>query len=114
MVVAFAELADGKIVAATEDKLWDFDGRNWTSSRAGFFGIKKLLHSRDGSLWVATADGLHRLMTGTWVENDLAEGLPSSDVSHLLEDQQGRIWVGTAGGLRPLNRPAYTTNVAAL
>jgi len=100
VVVAFAELADGKIVAATDDKLWDFDGRNWTSSRAGFIGIKKLLNSRDGSLWVATGEGLHRLMTGTWVENDLAEGLPSSDVSHLLEDQQGRIWAGTAGGLR--------------
>ena len=107
-VVAFAELADGKIVAATDDKLWEFDGRNWSSTRAGFIGIKALLHSRDGTLWVASSAGLHRLASGTWIENSLPEGLPGTEVSHLREDERGRIWAGTSQGLALFHPEADT------
>lgn len=107
-VVAFAELIDGKIIAATADKLWEFDGRNWSSIRAGFVGINALLCSRDGTLWLATENGVHRLVSGVWIENNLAEGLPSADVRQLHQNQSGRIRAGTALGWAQFHPEADT------
>ncbi len=107
-VVAFAELIDGKMIAATTDKLWEFDGMNWSSIRAGFVGINALLCSRDGTLWVATENGVHRLVSGGWIENNLAEGLPSADVRQLREDQLGRIWAETTLGWAQFHPEADT------
>jgi ligand-binding sensor domain-containing protein len=52
-VVGFTELADGKIWCATADKVWAFDGRNWSAVRAGMDRINAFIGTRDGSLWVA-------------------------------------------------------------
>ena len=98
-VVAFAEFADGKIWCATPDKVWAFDGRNWSAVRAGLDRINALIAARDGSLWVGTDSGLHRFFQGAWVENGTEEGLPAGGVRELCEDARGRIWAGTAHGL---------------
>ena len=66
-VVGFAELADGKIWCATADKVWAFDGRNWSAVRAGMDRINAFIGSHDGSLWVADERGLHRFFQGSWV-----------------------------------------------
>ena len=95
----FAEYADGKIVCATDDKLWGFDGRNWLAERAGFTDIQSLVRARDGSLWVGTADGLNHFVQGTWIVNGREDGLASADIRQLKEDRQGRLWAGTAHGL---------------
>jgi len=34
-VLCFAEIADGKIWCATSDKVWEFDGRNWSAVKRG-------------------------------------------------------------------------------
>jgi signal transduction histidine kinase len=98
-VVGFAELADGKIWCATRDKVWAFDGRNWSAVRAGLDHINGLIGTRDGSLWVATDGGLQRFFQGAWVENGPEEGLLSQSVRGICEDQRGRIWAGTLHGL---------------
>jgi signal transduction histidine kinase/ligand-binding sensor domain-containing protein len=98
-VVGFAELADGKIWCATADKVWAFDGRNWSAVRAGMDRINAFIGSRDGSLWVADESGLHRFFQGAWVENSTEEGLPGGGVREVCEDQRGRIWAGTTRGL---------------
>lgn len=98
-VVGFTELTDGKIWAATQDSLWEFDGRNWSTVRSGFDRINALLRSRDGSVWVASNGGLHRFFQGAWVENGTEEGLPSTDVRELYEDRRGRLWAATTHGL---------------
>ena len=98
-IVGFAELADGKIWCATADKIWAFDGRNWSAVRVGMDRINAFIGTRDGSLWVAGDGGLHRFFQGAWVENSMEEGLPGGAVRELYEDQRGRLWAGTARGL---------------
>jgi signal transduction histidine kinase len=98
-VVAFAEFADGRIWCATPDKVWAFDGRNWSAMRGGLDRINALMAARDGSLWVGTDSGLYRFFQGAWVENGTDEGLPGGGIRHLYEDVRGRIWAGTAHGI---------------
>jgi signal transduction histidine kinase/ligand-binding sensor domain-containing protein len=98
-VSGFTELADGKIWCAAEDKIWEFDGRNWSVVRAGFNHINTLLCSHDGSVWVASNSGLYRFWRGAWIENGAEEGLPSAFLQQVYEDQDGRIWAATSHGL---------------
>jgi signal transduction histidine kinase len=98
-VLCFIEIADGKIWCATTEKVWEFDGRNWSSVKRGFDRVNAMVRSRDGSVWVASNNGLHRFSQGNWVENSSEEGLPSPSVRDLCEDQSGRLWVGTTHGL---------------
>ena len=67
--------------------------------------VQRLLHARDGALWVLTRGGLHRIGPGTaparfW-RHDPAQ--PASLASNyglaLGEDAQGAIWIGTDNGL---------------
>jgi len=97
--LGFAEMPDGKVWCATQDRIWEFDGRNWSAVRGGFDRINALARTRDGSVWVASNSGLHRLFQGAWVENGLEEGLPSPVVRQLQEDARGRLWAGTTHGL---------------
>ena len=98
--VAFAELPDNKIWCGTADKIWQFDGRDWSEVRRGFDRINSLLRShRDTSIWVASNAGIHRFYDEAWVENSVEEGLPSVTIRNLCEDQHGRLWAGTTYGL---------------
>jgi len=98
--VSFLEMPDGKVWCATSDKIWQFDGRDWSEVRRGFDRVNALLRSqRDGSVWVASNGGLHRFMQGTWIENGIEEGLPSISARGLYEDVRGRLWCGTTHGL---------------
>ncbi len=98
-VVSFAEQVDGRLWCATQDKIWAFDGRNWSAMRVGLDHINALAGTRDGSLWVATESGLHRFFQGAWTENGTEEGLPGAAVRDLYEDPRGRLWAATANGL---------------
>ncbi len=101
----FAELPDGRIWAAAQDQIWEFDGHNWSAIRSGFDRINALVRTRDGSVWVATNSGLYRYVQGTfvpqgtWIENGPEEGLPSAAVRDIHEDQRGRLWAATTRGL---------------
>jgi hypothetical protein len=99
--VGFAEVGDGKIWCATEDRIWEWDGRNWPVVRGGLDAINGMARTRDGSVWVATSRGLHRYIPAhnAWVENGTEEGLPSTDVREVFEDASGRLWAGTGRGL---------------
>ncbi len=97
--ITFVELADGKIWCATQEKVWEFDGRIWSRVRTGFDRINAMLRSRDGSIWVGSNGGLQRFLRGSWVENGLEEGLPGTVIRQLYEDARGRLWTGTTHGL---------------
>ncbi len=65
--------------------------------------IQKVLRTRDGSLWVATADsGLERLPPRSdrfeHFRHDPADpgSLASDDLLYLLQDRAGTLWIGTA------------------
>jgi signal transduction histidine kinase len=97
-VVGFTEMADGKIWCAGQDRIWEFDGRSWSSVRRGFDRVNEMLRTHDGTVWVASNSGLHRFSQGAWVENGVEEGLPSAGMRDIFEDERG-LWVGTTHGL---------------
>jgi signal transduction histidine kinase len=97
--VAFAELTDETIWAATSERVWRFDGEHWLEARRGFDGITALHGAKDGSLWVGTRAGLFRYIHGAWLQNGVRDGLPSEAVTCLCEDASDRLWAGTAAGL---------------
>lgn len=96
--LAFAQSPEGRLWCATPRKVWEFDGRAWLAVRAGFDGIKALRCARDGTLWVAAANGIHRLAQGAWIVNGREDGLPSDDTRQVVETAAGRILVETAAG----------------
>src|SRR5581483_1752354 len=104
----FVELGDGRIWCATQELIWEFDGRNWSVLRRGFDRINHMLRSRDGSVWVASNSGLFRYFQDAWIENGLEEGLPSSAVRDIYEDQRGRLWAATPHGLSLFHPEADT------
>jgi signal transduction histidine kinase len=97
--VAFVELPDGKLWCAAPDRLWEFDGHSWSAVRAGFDRINGLIRVRDGSVWLASNNGLFHCLQGTWIENGVEEGLPSPTVRELYEDPHGVVWAATSRGL---------------
>ena len=98
-VICFAELPNERIWCATREKLWEFDGQNWSPINAGFNNIHALLCSRDGSVWVADDAGMHRFSKNVWIGNSREEGLSDAIVLGIFEDQRGRVWAGTPHGL---------------
>ncbi len=99
VVLCFTELPDGRIWCATQDKIWEFDGHDWSSVYAGFDHVNALECARDGSVWVADDAGVHRYFQKTWIENSRQDGLPDAAVHEVFEDQLGIIWAGTPHGL---------------
>ena len=98
-------------------------GRLWTTDiRTGFRPVGddlrlpprgngyRILHDRDGHLWVATiGQGLWRVIHGSReVSVEKVAGLLSDSVESLIEDREGNIWAGTTGGLHRLSRRLLT------
>jgi signal transduction histidine kinase/ligand-binding sensor domain-containing protein len=72
----------------------------------------RLMHDRQGNLWVATlGEGLWRVRGGSSPSIEktaLRTGLSSDAVQSVLEDRDGNIWVGTTGGLHRLTERKLT------
>ena len=67
-----------------------------------FSWICNLATGRDGSLWVATANGIFRVKDGTWQQWSVPEGLSWVKVHWVCEDNDGTIWAGLATGMARL------------
>ena len=52
----------------------------------------------DGSIWMATQDGLGRLKDGKVTLYKTSRGLSNDVAIAILEDSNGAVWVGTGGG----------------
>jgi signal transduction histidine kinase/CheY-like chemotaxis protein len=98
-VFALFELPDGTILAGGRDQVFRYDGRSWTLIRSGLDRIRSIIRSRDGTVWVASATGIHRLNPEAWITNGVEEGLPSALAYKVFQDSGGRIWAGTSHGL---------------
>lgn len=99
MAVGFVEMPDGKICCATHEELWQFDGKNWLLLRSGFNHISALAQSHDGSVWIASNNGLFRYYKNAWLQNSTEDGLPGAAVCAVCEDQRGQLYAATAHGL---------------
>jgi len=98
-VFALHELPNGDVLAGGRDQLLRFNGSSWSLLRGGMDRIRSLTETRDGTLWVASAAGIHRLKGDIWIDNDREDGLPSEISSKVFEDSTGRVWGGTSEGL---------------
>ena len=107
-IFAFAESPDGRIWCGTPHSVWEFDGKNWLILRSGFGRVNALHCSRDGTLWVATTDGMFRFAQGAWFANGTEDGLPATDVRQIHEDAAGNIFVETTRGWSAFHPDADT------
>ncbi len=98
-VLAGAELSNGEFLAGGRDQVLRFDGKSWKLVRSGLGRVRNIIEARDGSVWVASDTGIHRLIGDRWVTNAWEDGLPSSVAYKVVEDSSGRIWGGTSDGL---------------
>jgi len=71
---------------------------------------RRLLHDRDGGLWIGTSDRgvlhVHQGKTELFSQND---GLSGENVLNLFEDREGNIWTATNSGLDRFRNFAVTT-----
>lgn len=80
---------------------------------------QSVLSDREGDVWVATGEGLHRFGSVARLEDlaareakavyTTADGLGGDDVSVLFEDRNGDLWIGSRGGDAPLTRWSRAT-----
>jgi diguanylate cyclase (GGDEF)-like protein len=76
-----------------EAKLFD------QSDGLGDLSVTGFAQQPDGSLWIATENGLFRYDGSLFTEFSRAAGLSDPTVFSLLVDHTGTVWVGTHGGL---------------
>lgn len=96
--LAFVEMPDGKIWCATTEQIWVFAGQGWGTARGGMGRINAMIRSSDGSVWVASNDGLHRFVHGDWIDVGVDEGLSSAVVQDVRENASGTLWAETFRG----------------
>ena len=65
--------------------------------------IRAFLASRDGSVWIATDEGVSRWRAGTFTNFQMSDGLCYFSTRSLLEDRQGDLWIGTDRGVSRLH-----------
>jgi len=72
--------------------------------------VPAVIQDRQGYMWMATQDGLHRFDGYSFriFRNDPADpsSISNSSISALFEDRDGMLWVGTSGGGANLFDPA--------
>ncbi len=95
---AFRELPDGRLMAGGKDRLLEFDGQTWKVVIDKMDRVGTILHSRDGTVWVASAGGVFRMSNGVAIHQGVEEGLASPVVNSICEDHEGRIWAATGSG----------------
>jgi len=61
--------------------------------------IRAFLESRDGSIWIATDEGINRWREGVLTNYRMTDGLCYFSLRALLEDRKGGIWIGTDRGV---------------
>ena len=100
------ERADGSIHFAGETRILRCDGLRFETIAAGFDQVNDVAVSPDGTVWVATGNGLHGLRDGVWLVNEEADGIPGGSVYTVFEDSRNRTWIGTNRGPAIYNRAA--------
>ena len=94
-----AEMSEGRLWCGIRDKIWEFDGKNWRLIQSGFDRVNAILKAHDASLWIASANGLHRYFIVPGWRIILRKGFPPMPSSAICQDAGGRFWAGTARGL---------------
>ncbi|WP_081413783.1 two-component regulator propeller domain-containing protein [Eisenibacter elegans] len=62
--------------------------------------VYDIAQTPDGSLWMATRNGLSRFKDGKFRNYTKADGLIANQINRLLLDKDGSLWIGTTHGLQ--------------
>jgi signal transduction histidine kinase/ligand-binding sensor domain-containing protein len=98
----YCEDDEGGIWFATEGLARFKDGRftiYGKSSGLGNLTINCIFKDREGTIWVGTSGGLHRLTKQVITGYSTASGLLHREVYPILQSRNGDIWVGSIRGL---------------
>lgn len=99
MVHAIRRDPDGTVWLGTEDGLWRYRDREFTSAGLQGVALNCLHRDRDGALWIGTNDrGVYRLRDGRFRQLTTAEGLYNDSPYVFLDDGLGRLWMGSGKG----------------
>ncbi|MGA2890119.1 MAG: two-component regulator propeller domain-containing protein [Terracidiphilus sp.] len=69
--------------------------------------VRALLQGRDGSMWIATDEGVSRWTPHGFTNYQMRDGLTYFSTRALLEDRNGDIWIGTDRGLNHLHAGGF-------
>lgn len=95
------EDAEGGIWFASAGAVRFKDGRftRYEQSTLGAFQINGIFKDREGTIWIGTSRGLHRLTKQTITGYSRADGLLHDEVYPILQTRNGDIWIGSIFGL---------------
>ncbi len=107
MVVGMAEDAQGVVVSvggelyrASPDYFHPYEFKGPEKPR--FDWILNMASGRDGSLWVATVNGIFKVKEGEYRRWGAEEGLSDLGVMSICEDPEGVVWAGLLSGIARL------------
>jgi ligand-binding sensor domain-containing protein/signal transduction histidine kinase len=69
--------------------------------------VRAFLQGKDGSIWVATDEGVSQWHAGRFTSYQERDGLCYFSTRTLAEDRNGDIWIGTDGGVSHLHRGSF-------
>jgi ligand-binding sensor domain-containing protein/signal transduction histidine kinase len=69
--------------------------------------VRAFLQSRDGSVWIATDEGVSRWTENTLTNYQMSDGLCYFSTRSLLEDRNGDLWIGTDHGVSRLHNNKF-------
>src|SRR5271168_882685 len=70
--------------------------------------VRAFLQGRDGSVWIATDEGVSRWRPQGFTNYQMRDGLCYFSTRTLLEDRRGDIWVGTDRGVSHLHGDSFS------
>ena len=101
---AMAEDSQGVIVSVA-DKLFRVRDRRLVpfeyagGTEPAYYWVFNLCVAHDGSIWVASNNGIFRIKAGIARQWSTANGLSGKNVSCIFEDADGAVWAGLASGI---------------
>ena len=92
-------LADGSLLAATMQGARRFDGEQfvpWPADLPRLHNIRifHAEHDAEGSIWLATAEGVFHTDGTAWSKLDMRDGLPEDTINRVNRAADGTVWMG--------------------
>ena len=97
-------LVDSGLLHIHEGKADLFSTANGLSGAS----VTAIFEDREGSIWVATVDGLDRFREFAITTISVQQGLSSQGLGSILAARDGSIWLGTSEGLNKWNQGQIT------